>query len=159
MAMKSLYTGLLIFLLFFNAAGAFYGGASLLTDSSGASLHMSTQVLAGSPFRNFFIPGIILVLVNGVLPLVAGAGLLLRRPAAPLPGLPFWKNRHWAWTLSLASGLGLMIWIAVQIAMLGYWPEVPIQAIYGALGCAITALTLLPVVQRTYLLDQLQLLR
>jgi hypothetical protein len=143
---------LLIFLLLTNAAGAFYGSANFLTDPTGASLSISKSVLRGTPFKDFFLPGILLLLFNGLLPLVAATGLLLRRPKVPFPGLPFLQNRHWAWTLSLVAGVSLMVWIGVQIAMIGFWKENPIQAIFGGLGVAITVLTLLPPVQRIFTL-------
>lgn len=141
---------LLIFLLFFNAAGAYYGGALLMASPSGDRLHMTTDQLQDSPFHDFFIPGLILLLFNGVLPTVAGIGMLRQRPRRPLPGFPLLKKRHWAWSLALISGLGLVIWIGVQIAMLGYWKDFPIQAVYGILGLLITGLALLPVVQAHY---------
>jgi len=147
---KSIPRWLLIFLLFFNAIGAFYGSYHFLTDPTGASLQAPLDMLNGSIFKDFFIPGILLLLVNCILPSVAGFGLILRRPQKPLPGFAMLNNHHWAWSLALLSGLGLVIWIGVQIAMLGYWKEPPIQAIYGGLGLAITALTLLPSVRKYY---------
>jgi hypothetical protein len=131
---------LLILLLVFLSVGAFYGGISMLLDPSGRLLQASTDMLQGSPFRNFLVPGIVLLLFNGVIPLVAAVGLILRKPAAPLPWLPLFKTRHWAWTLALASGIILSTWIAVQIAMIGYWSEFPIQAFYGGLGLVIIVL-------------------
>ncbi len=140
---KSVPRWLLIFLLFFNAIGAFYGSYHFLTDPTGDSLQAPLDMLNGSIFEDFFIPGILLLLVNGILPTVAGLGLILRRPQKPLPGFAMLNNHHWAWSLALLSGLGLVIWIVVQIAMLGYWKAPPIQAVFGGLGLAITALTLL----------------
>jgi hypothetical protein len=40
---------------------------------------MPTSLLEGSPFDSFLIPELILLLVRGIAPLVAGVGLLLRR--------------------------------------------------------------------------------
>jgi hypothetical protein len=147
---KSIPRLLLIFLLFFNAIGAYYGSYSFLTDPTGASLQAPSDMLNGSIFKDFFIPGIFLLLVNGILPTVAVIGLILRRPQQPLPGFGLLNDYHWAWSLALISGLGLLIWIAVQIAMIGYWKEPPIQAVYGGLGLVITALTLLPSVRNFY---------
>lgn len=150
--MKRFLQGLLILLLLFNASSALFGGISLLLDSSGARLQMTPEMLQGSPFKNYFLPGILLILVNGLLPLVAAVGLLFGRPKMPLPFLPVFQNRHWAWSLALAAGLGLCIWIGVQIALIGFWIENPIQSIYGILGLSISALTLAPSVSKAYLL-------
>jgi hypothetical protein len=151
--MKMLLKGVLIFLLLFNAAGAFYGSLNFIADPTGTSLQISTDLLAGSPFCDYFLPGILLFLINGLLPLSAAIGLLINRPKMPLSLLPFWKNRHWAWSLALASGAGLVVWIGVQILMLGYWSDFPIQAIFGGLGIVILLLTLAPPVRKAYLLN------
>ncbi len=143
---------LLIFLLFFNAIGAFYGSISMLLDPSGSKLQMPLERLEGSPFHDYFMPGVILLLVNGVLPLVAAIGLYFRRPEKPMPGLPFWEKRLWAWSLAFAAGLGLVIWIGVQVLMIGYWKDIPIQAVYGTLGLVILGLTLLPQVRNYYMI-------
>ncbi len=149
--MQTLLRWLLIFLLLFNAAGAFFGGISLLLDPSGGRIQLPLILLDGSPFRDYFLPGVFLILINGILPLTAAAGLILRRPRASLPLFP---RQHWSWTLALLAGIGLIVWIAVQIALLGYWKENPIQALYGILGIAIAALTLLPALRRFYRLEK-----
>jgi hypothetical protein len=122
----------------------------MLLDPSGSKLQMSLENLDGSIFKDYSVPGIILLLVNGVLPTIAGIGLIWRRPLKPLSGFSILKNHHWAWSLSLISGLGLMVWIGVQIAMIGYWTDMPIQAVYGILGLLITVLTLIPSVHHHY---------
>ncbi len=148
--LKTIPRWLLISLLLFNAIGAYYGSYMLITDPTGVKIQMPLQNLEGSFFNDYFIPGIILLFVNGLLPTIAGIGLILRRPVVPLPGFTILKNQLWAWSLSLISGLGLIIWIAVQIAMIGYWKNIPIQAVYGVLGLAITGLTLLPGIRQFY---------
>lgn len=141
---------LLIVLLLFNAVGGFFGSISLLVETSGARFQITPELLKNSPFNDYLVPGILLLLINGILPAVAGLGLIFHRPLRPLPGLPFWRGQFWGWSLAFASGVGLMVWIAVQIAMIGFWRENPIQAVYGGLGLAITVLTQLPAVQRFY---------
>lgn len=49
-----------------------------------------------------------------------------------------------------AGGLGLVIWIAVEIAMIGYQAEPPLQLIYGMLGLGLLALTFAPGARRYY---------
>ncbi len=145
---------LLIFLLFFNAVGAYYGSYMFISDPSGKTLQVPDGMLGGSIFNDFLIPGIILLLVNGILPTTAGIGMLMQPPYKPLPGFSVLKNHHWAWSLALISGLGLTIWIAVQIAILGYWRQPPFQAIYGCLGLLITLLVLLPSVRNYYIVSK-----
>jgi len=68
-----------IALMLFLAVGAIAGGYGILSDPSGAFLRMSARDLAGSPFPNFLIPGIFLLVVFGFGPVV-GAFLLWRLP-------------------------------------------------------------------------------
>lgn len=148
--MKATLRFLLLFLLIFNAIGAYYGSFMLITDPTGVAIKMPPDMLQGAPFQDYFVPGIILLLVNGVLPTLAAIGLIRRRPQLPLPIFTFFKNQHWGWTLALLSGLGLLIWMAVQIVLLGYYSEFPIQAMMTIIGAMITLLTLLPTVRNAY---------
>jgi hypothetical protein len=89
---------------------------------------MPISMLAGSPFDDFLLPGLILLLVLGIVPLCVSWGL--------------WRPRPWAWHGSVFVGASLVVWIAVQVAMVGYRGDPPLQAIYGGLGVAILALCL-----------------
>ena len=148
--MKTFPRWLLILLLLTNALGAFFGGLSLMLDPTGAGLQMTTEVLKDAPFQDFFVPGLLLFLFIGVLPFVAALGLIFKDPWMPAPMLPFWRNRHWAWVLAFASGVGLIIWIVVQMLMIGYWGEIAFQPLYLGLGLMITLLALFPPVQQLY---------
>jgi hypothetical protein len=55
-----------VVLLLFNGIGAVYGGLHLLLHPDGSSIGLSTDWLKHSPFDSFFIPGLVLFLVNGV---------------------------------------------------------------------------------------------
>ena len=81
------------------------------------------SALAGSPFDTYLVPGLILFGVLGLGPLVAARLAWLRHPLAP--------------TAALVVGAGLLIWVAVEVAIIGYSNEPPLQAIYGILGVAI----------------------
>jgi hypothetical protein len=91
-------------LLVLNAIGALPAGAMLMADPSGRLLGMRVHLLETSPFNDFFWPGLVLFLSNGVLSLVALAGLWAR-------------NRH-AMRLVLLQGMVLIGWIVVQMLML-----------------------------------------
>jgi hypothetical protein len=92
-------------LQFFVGVGALISGALLIIAPSGSLLHTPPEMLKGSPFHDFLFPGIILFLVNGVGQLVAGMLTLRRHPSAGFVGAVF--------------GMGLMIWIFVQVNMIG----------------------------------------
>lgn len=106
------------------------GGIGLVFDPSGERLGIPSSWLAGSPFADYLIPGVILLVVLGIGPL------------ADLYGL--WTRQYWGWLGALLVGLALLIWIGVEILIIGYQPQPPLQLIYGVLGVVIVILALLP---------------
>jgi hypothetical protein len=129
-------TGLvtLIALLILQGISAVGGGAVLVAAPDGSMLGMPLSALDGTPFPNFLIPGLILLVVLGITPLVIAYGLV--------------RRFRWAWPAALLFGPALMVWIIVQILLIGYSNEPPLQAIYGALGSLILVVSILPSVRR-----------
>jgi hypothetical protein len=85
--------------------GAVICGALLIIAPDGHFLQMQTAILKNTPFRNFLIPGLILFAVNG-LGNVASAVFSFRiHRIAGFGGLFF--------------GIGLIIWLFVQVNMIG----------------------------------------
>src|SRR5688500_3070477 len=104
----------------FLGVGAIGGGAALMLGPRGEIIPLPISALAGTPFGSYLVPGLILFTVLGVGPLGAAALAWRRHPIAPL--------------LALGVGLALLIWIAVQIALIGYSSDPPLQAVYLVLG-------------------------
>jgi hypothetical protein len=123
----------LLALLAIQGLGGLAGGLSLTIAPDGSILKMPTSLLDGSPFHDFLIPGLILLLVLGVLALVAAAGL--------------WLRRRWAWYAAFVVGCGLMIWILVEITII---PYDALQLIFGGVGLLIFIFSLLRPVRRFY---------
>jgi hypothetical protein len=69
----------LIALLLFLSCGALYGGWSLITRPDGGGMGMPARWLAGSPFTDYRIPGLVLFILFGIAPLFVVYGLI-RRP-------------------------------------------------------------------------------
>ncbi|MCW3102940.1 MAG: hypothetical protein JWO09_1380 [Bacteroidetes bacterium] len=105
-------------LLFFVALSSLVAGYLFITDPSGAALHIPVRWLLHSPFDDFFIPGIILFIVNGVLSLLAAACTI-------------WRIRTYPRMVSL-QGILLTGWIVVQIIMLQQL--LLLHLIYGGIG-------------------------
>jgi hypothetical protein len=103
--------------------GALGGGLVLTIAPRGEIMPLPLAALAGSPFDTYLVPGLILFGVLGLGPLVAARLAWLRHPLAP--------------TAAFVVGVGLLIWVAVEVAIIGYSNEPPLQAIYGILGVAI----------------------
>jgi hypothetical protein len=137
---------LLTCLLLFQGISATPSGLMLALDPTGGMMRMPLEMLKGTPFLNFRIPGLILGIVLGL-----GAFFVL----ACLFTLPDWrwsqrvspfKSQHWTWAASAAFGLALMIWIMVQVLMIGLGAV--IQVLYFGVGLAILLLTVTPPVRK-----------
>jgi hypothetical protein len=100
--------------------GALGGGIALMAGPHGEILPLPVSALAGSFFKDYFAPGAILFAILGVGPLGAAAGAWRRRPVAPF--------------LAFAVGGALLIWLAAEIAIVGYSNHPPLQALYMVLG-------------------------
>jgi hypothetical protein len=103
--------------------GALGGGLILMLAPRGEILPLPLSALAGSPFDTYFVPGLILFSVIGLGPLVAAGLAWMRHPVAPVA--------------AFVVGAGLLTWVAVEVAIIGYSNEPPLQAIYMVLGVAI----------------------
>ena len=133
---------LLIFLLITLGLGGLYGGGLLVLDPSGQRLGMPIVFLENSPFKDFLIPGLLLLVFVGLLSLLVVYGLLARPDWPLFEKLNVYPDRHWAWTFTLYTGFSLGIWINVQLLMLD--AHSALQPSYGLVALAILVLTLLP---------------
>jgi len=138
---------LLSFFLAFQSLGGLFGGISLVLSPSGEIMKMPLSMLDGSPFNTFLVPGLILLILLGVLP-----GLLVyslfRRPLWKWFGiLNLYKGVHWAWTYSLYFGIMLAIWILAEIIWINY--DI-LQTIFGLVGVTIIILVMLPANMRYF---------
>jgi hypothetical protein len=137
----------LLFCLLFLAIGGLYGGIAMLTDPTGGSLQL-TEVLPLLPVSNYVLPGMFLLFVMGVTPLVLAYALLARPHWSWAQKLSHWSGYHWAWTGTLALGVTLALWLVVQGLLIGFrWP---IQFITAGNGLLIVALALAPAVRHFY---------
>ena len=93
-----------IVLLLFVGIGARPAGYNYVTDPSGASMGQTTELLQHSPFTSFLIPGIVLLICNGLFNIVVAIASIL-------------KFKYHA-PLITAQGAILLGWIGAQIGML-----------------------------------------
>jgi hypothetical protein len=109
----------------FIGIGAIPAGLLLVIDPSGEMMSMPLDMLAGSPFPNFLVPGIFLLAVNGIGSII-GAVLTFRR-------------HQWAGLVAMGLGAFLVTWIIIQV-----WVVKPpihwLQAVYFVLGLVEIAL-------------------
>lgn len=145
---KPLSCKLLIFIHLFLGTGAVFGGGAFVIDPSGDLIKMPITLLDQSPFTDFLIPGIILLVVLGIIPIFIAYSLSKRWQWKIANRLNIYKNMHWSWTYSLYIGFALIIWITVQVFFIG--EVATIHLVYIALGLLIQGTTLLPQVQNYY---------
>lgn len=148
---KSAEVYLLIVLIAFEALGAIYGGISLMNDPSGESIKLPISLLEGTFLNSYIIPGIILFVLLGFFPLFLIFPLIFKPNWPVINRLNIYSGYHWAWTYSLYTAIMLIIWINVQMMILGTGSN--IQGIFGLLGIAILIFTLMPRVKRYYRLQ------
>ena len=139
---------LLITVIIFLALSGLFGSISLIVDSSGSNLQLSIYLLESTIFNNYLLPGIILLLFLGLFPCFVAYGLITKKRIKVANRLNIYKKRYWAWTFSLYCGIILILWIDIQVMLLG--GGYPLQTIYALLGVLIIILTLTPYVTRFY---------
>jgi hypothetical protein len=144
---RSIFLYLLMALHIFLGLGAFAGGGMLLLQPDGSLLGMEAAWLDHSPFHTYLIPGFILFVLNGLLPLFTVVGLLLQPDWRWANALNIYSNRHWAWTYSLYSGVIVITWITVQLIMTRYFWLQPVMIFTGLL---IIVFTLIPSVMKKF---------
>lgn len=145
---KTIEIYILILTVAFEAIGAIYGGINLINDPSGDSIKLPITLLEGTVFSNYLIPGIILFLLLGFFPLFLIFPLIFKPDWPIINSLNIYKSYHWAWTYTLYTSIILIIWIDVQIMILGTGSI--IQGAYGLLGVFILIITLTPGARRYY---------
>lgn len=106
-----------------TGAAALAGGALLAAVPDGALLRADPAVLAGSPFADWRVPGLLLA---GLV----GGGFLLA-------GWWQWRGRRPAPELSMAAGAGLVCFEAAELAWLGFQP---LEAVFALVGVTVAGL-------------------
>lgn len=101
---KILLRILTILLLLFNTIGAIYGGWSLMTVPDGSGLQLPLSLLESTSFPDFFIPGLVLFVANGVFSACSLFAVIAQ-----------WK---YAWWLVLIQGILLTGWIIIQVLLI-----------------------------------------
>ncbi len=99
--MKTTFRILAVFFLLFLGFGGVYGALMLISDPSGGKFEWSLDLLHGTPFNTFLIPGIVLLIANGLLPIYIALITLLKRKYAPV--------------FILFQGVITIIWLSVQL--------------------------------------------
>lgn len=101
--MKKILRLTVISLLIITAINAVVAGFLFITDPSGRKLGMSVEYLNFSPFNSYLIPGIVLLVVNGLLNFAAAYAVI--------------KNKAYSSVFVIIQGILLGGWILIQVIM------------------------------------------
>lgn len=110
---------ILIFLLSFLSVSALTGGACLIISPDGKLLKMPLELLNGSVFSSFLIPGIILFVVLGLFPMLPLIGLIKHSENSFLMSFNLFQKMYWAWSFTIYVSTVLIIWLITQIIIIG----------------------------------------
>ncbi len=108
-------------LLVFNGVTASLGASGLIQGPSGEHVGMALDLLEATPFADYFWPGVILLVANGLLSLLV-AWLTWRR----VRGHPTWI---------MLQGVVLVGWLGAEVAWGIYF--VPLQTLYLLVALAL----------------------
>jgi hypothetical protein len=137
--------------LLFLAIGGFIGGYYMMSDPNGAPMGMPVSDLARTPFQNFLLPGLLLILIWGFGSLLVLTGLWVRPQWSVFSWLNSLTHEHWAWALSVTLGVGLVIWLLVQFSTL---PAVAhVQYILVILALLLIMVPMAPSVREYYQIE------
>lgn len=138
----------MIFLVFFQMISAIPAGWALISDPSGRKLGFPLEMLEHSPFTNFLIPGLFLLVVLGIFPIIVFYGLITKNELRWTQKMNLYKNYHWSWAFSYYLGLLLILWINMELMFIKEFSM--LQVAYSILGVLIVILTHLPSTKKDY---------
>jgi len=146
---------LIIVLEFILAILGFFSGISFLEDPSGGTHGMDTSILVTTPISDFTPVGLFFVACYGLLPVLSIYGLWKLPRWRWTDAFNKWTRENWAWTATVVIGVILIVWIAVEVALIGSPTGLPrfLQVSMAVLGVVFIALAMLPRV-RTYAKSQ-----
>lgn len=105
-------------LLLILSVNALFAGFLMITGIEMNGMSMPLSELENTPFKNFLIPGLLLLCFNGLLPLLTLIGVVFKPNWQWPNGINLYKDKHWAWAYSIYVGIVTITWILVQITMI-----------------------------------------
>jgi hypothetical protein len=137
---------IVVIILLLIGLGGLVTGPQLIADPTGAVIGARASWLEATPVPDWAPIGWFLIVVMGVVPSVIAIGVWSRfawRLAERLDPSP---REHWSWAATQAMGIGLLVWIALQLTLIDLRGGP--QGIFVGLGAALIALPWLPAVRR-----------
>lgn len=110
-------------LLLFVGIGGLIGGVPLVLDPSGRSMGLDLQVLAESPFSTYLVPGLVVLIINGLVPCVLGIVAMRQHRRSGEIGIAFgvWLVGYMimqVWWIGLIAGIQYLFFIIGFIVLI-----------------------------------------
>ena len=138
-----------LIVLGFLSIGAIGGGVVLIISPTGELMGLPVSSFKNMPFNSFLIPGIILFLVLGLVPLLLIIALLKKPESKLAEQINVFKDMHWSWTYSIYIAFTLICWIHIQLIFLQsgvFW----LHTFYMLYAIVIIIIALLPQIRNFY---------
>ncbi len=107
-----------LIVLGFLGLGAIGGGLVLIISPTGELIGIPLSEFKNIPFNSYLIPGIILFVVLGIIPLLLIIALLKKPESKLAEQINIFKDMHWSWTYSIYIAFALIIWIQIEMVFL-----------------------------------------
>ena len=137
---------LVLCLLILSIGGGFAGGIMMLIDPSGEMLGVA-EMLPLLPVPNFILPGLFLLVVMGLYPLLLAFALITQPTWNWVDRWFQWNKYYWAWIGCLVLVVIIAIWLAYEGWLVGWWPITYATAVQGFL---ILLFAMMPSVRKYY---------
>lgn len=133
--------------LLFLALGGFSGGIPMLSDPINGGYLQFGELLPLLPVPNLILPGLFLLVVMGLFPLVLTYALIAR-PNWRWVGRVFqWSKHYWAWTATIILVVIIAFWLVYEGWLIGWFG---ITYVTGILGVLILFFVSLPSIRKFY---------
>lgn len=126
--------------------GGLVTGPMLIADPTGAVIGARVSWLEATPVPDWTLVGWFLLVVMGVVPSLILVGVVTRFPWPLAERLDPSHTEHWSWTATQVMGAGLLVWIALQMALIDLHGGP--QPMFAALGVVLVGVPWLPSVRR-----------
>jgi len=138
-----------LMVLGFLALGAIGGGIVLIISPTGELIGLPITVFKNMPFSSFLIPGFILLVVLGIIPLLLIIALVKKPTSKLAEQFNIFNDMHWPWTYSVYIAFSLIGWIHIQLIFLQggvFW----LHTFYIFYGILMIVIALLPQMRNLY---------
>jgi len=140
---------LFLIVLGFLALGAIGGGIVLIISPAGELIGIPLSEFKNIPFSSYIIPGIILLSVLGLIPLLLIIALLKKPESKIAERFNIFNDMHWSWTCSIYIAFSLIGWLHIELIFLQgevHW----LQTFYLFYAILIIIIALLPEMRYLY---------